>query len=234
MTFDGKIDEKAIYEEMQRLMREREKNSPRGAILYVHGKGGSHEEAEWYAEIFKNYRVIGIEYDEYLPWKVRYELVKAYDFMSEEYDDIYVIGNSIGAYFAMDSFRTTRYVEHMFLISPIIDMEKIIMDMMSAAGISEEELSKKKRIITADGELISYRALRYVREHPIKCPPRTDILCAAGDTMTSPEELARFVQTRASSALTVMEGGEHYFHTEEQLAFLRSWLERSKDRYFKE
>ncbi|VUZ25063.1 Uncharacterised protein [Acetobacterium wieringae] len=26
-------------------------------------------------------------------------------------------------------------------------------------------------------------------------------------------------------ALTIMEQGEHYFHTEEQLEFFRSWIE---------
>ena len=42
--------------------------------------------------------------------------------------------------------------------------------------------------------------------------------------MTGRETVERFVTTH-DAALTAMENGEHWFHTPEQLAFLRNWEE---------
>lgn len=42
--------------------------------------------------------------------------------------------------------------------------------------------------------------------------------------MTSRQTIDKFVR-RHNAKLTVMEGGEHWFHTPEQLAVLREWEE---------
>ena len=46
------------------------------------------------------------------------------------------------------------------------------------------------------------------------------------DNMTSPETVAEFVRTH-HAGLTVMPGGEHWFHTLEQVAFLKEWLRQA-------
>ena len=73
-----------------------------------------------------------------------------------------LIANSIGAYFALYSLAGQR-IEKAFLISPIVDMEELIIQMMAQAGITEGELEKRKEIYTSCGEKISWEYLCYVR-----------------------------------------------------------------------
>lgn len=54
------------------------------AILYIHGKGGSYLEAEQYKEICIGYDVIGIDYNEYLPWIVENQIKSVYE--NSEFD----------------------------------------------------------------------------------------------------------------------------------------------------
>ena len=44
--------------------------------------------------------------------------------------------------------------------------------------------------------------------------------------MTSSETVAEFARTH-HAGLTVMPGGEHWFHTPEQVAFLKEWLRQA-------
>lgn len=37
-------------------------------IIYIHGKGGSIEEAQHYQELFQNQKVIGFDYQSNTPW----------------------------------------------------------------------------------------------------------------------------------------------------------------------
>jgi len=45
--------------------------------------------------------------------------------------------------------------------------------------------------------------------------------------MTSCETISAFVRL-TGAGLTVMKGGEHWFHTKEQMAFLDAWIKRSQ------
>ena len=42
-------------------------------IIYVHGKGGSAEDAEHYKRLFPNYEVIGFDYHSGTPWEAKEE-----------------------------------------------------------------------------------------------------------------------------------------------------------------
>lgn len=53
-----------------------------------------------------------------------------------------------------------------------------------------------------------------------RCP--TAVLYAGQDNLTSRETADAFVKAR-HAALTVMEDGEHWFHTPEQLKVLTAW-----------
>ena len=54
----------------------------------------------------------------------------------------------------------------------------------------------------------------------------TEILYAGNDTLVSRETVNRFISNH-NAQLTVMENGEHWFHTEEQLAFLDGWMKKA-------
>ena len=66
----------------------------------------------------------------------------------------------------------------------------------------------------------------FVRDNPIEWDIPTEILYAGNDNITSRRTVNEFVRTH-NAKLTVMEDGEHWFHTEEQVAFLDEWIRRS-------
>ena len=51
----------------------------------------------------------------------------------------------------------------------------------------------------------------------------TQILYGSRDKLTSFETILDFTKNHNAS-LTVMEGGEHWFHTEDQMRFLAEWI----------
>ena len=114
-----------------------------------------------------------------------------------------------------------------YFISPIVDMEKLITDMMQWANITEAELKHKGTIHTAFGEDLSWEYLCYVRNHPIDWMAPTKILYGSRDNLTSLETIIDFAE-KHSATLTVMEGGEHWFHTEAQMRFLDDWILRER------
>ena len=190
-------------------------------ILYVHGMGGSPREAERYRDICAGFDVIGVEYDGSFPANAMNDIRRAYD---NARGKIYVLANSIGAYFSMLALQGCE-VEKALFISPILDMERVILDMMSRAGVSEADLRGKGEIVAASGEVLSWEYLRFVRKNPIAWSVPTEILYAGNDVITSRQTVNDFVRGH-DAGLTVMENGEHWFHTEEQLAFLDEWIRR--------
>ena len=60
-------------------------------------------EAEQYKKNCIGFDIVGVDYNDYLPWIVKNQIKKEYDNLIQEYNDISVIANSIGAYFAMYS-----------------------------------------------------------------------------------------------------------------------------------
>lgn len=197
--------------------------------LYVHGKGGSAGESERYRPLFPGRDVIGLDHQSFTPWETGEEIRKAVEKLKQEYADITLIANSIGAYFSMNA-GIDGLIDRAYFISPIVDMERLICDMMARAGVTEAQLKAEGVIRTAFGEDLSWDYLFYVREHPLNWEVPTEILYGGRDTLCSRESVEAFAKARGAG-LTVMETGEHWFHTEEQLRFLDAWIrEHEEDR----
>ena len=90
-------------------------------------------------------------------------------------------------------------------------------------GVTEDELREKKEIETPFGETLSWEYLCFVRENPIEWDIPTHILCGEKDALTSLDTMRLFAG-KIGATLTVMPGGEHWFHTEEQVAYLDEWI----------
>lgn len=196
----------------------------RNAILYVHGKGGSAGEAERYRTLCRGCDVFGLDYHGSTPWDTKGELLAAFDGLLTKYDAAAVVANSVGAYFTMNALQGRPVAQALF-ISPIVDMERLIRDMMSWAGVTEAELEARREIETTFGEKLSWDYLRYVREHPIVWTAPTRILYGDGDGLTAPDTVRAFADAHGAD-LEIMRGGEHWFHTPEQMAFLDAWIQR--------
>ena len=102
-------------------------------------------------------------------------------------------------------------------------MEALITGLMRAANVSEAELASRGTVPTAFGEDLSWEYLCYVRSHPASWTVPTEILYGSRDTLTAYETVRAFAEKHACG-LTVMEGGEHWFHTREQMQFLDDWI----------
>ena len=195
-------------------------------VLYIHGRGGSAGEAAHYAPLFPGRRVLGLDYRGATPWEAGAEVRAALEKQKAEYDRVTLIANSIGAYFSMHA-DIDGSIERAYFISPIVDMEGLILGMLARAGATEAALRARGTIPTDSGEDISWEYLSYVRAHPIRWAAPTDILYGEYDALT-PREAAEAFARAHHAGLTVMPGGEHWFHTEAQMTFLDDWIRKTE------
>lgn len=204
--------------------------------LYIHGKSGYKEEAEAFAEIAcpKGWQVLAIDLPEHgerknlpetcTPWDTVPGLRRLLAYARTHWAHVALRGTSLGAWFSLLAFSGER-LDKVLFVSPVLDMARLIQEMMGWAEVSEERLEAEGEIPTPFGETLSWRYLQYARTCPVKrWNSPTAILYAGRDNLTGRETVDAFVQAFGCE-LTVMEEGEHWFHTPEQLAVLRRWEE---------
>ena len=201
--------------------------------LFIHGKCGCKEEGAAFAEIVcpKGAQVLAIDLPEhgarrdeagFDPWHIVPELRAVMRNAKARWPHVNLRANSIGAWFSLIAFADMP-VERALLVSPILDMKKLIESMMAQAAVDEERLRREGEVPTNFGETLSWRYLQYVRAHPVSsCPASVHLLYAGHDSMTARDTADAFVR-RFHCGLTTMEDGEHWFHTPKQLAFLAAW-----------
>ena len=194
-------------------------------VIYIHGKGGTAEEAKHYQPLFAESDVIGFDYKSQNPWEAKSEFSDFYDLYSMGYDSVILVANSIGAFFSMNALAEKKISKALF-ISPIVNMENLITNMMIWSNVREEKLRNEKEISTDFGETLSWEYLCYVRKHPIKWNIPTCILYGANDNLTSIKTVSGFAE-QIGAVLTVMNDGEHWFHTDKQMEFLDNWIKNS-------
>ena len=156
-----------------------------------------------------------------LPWVVVPELQFMDQYARVHWRQVSLRATSIGAWFSMLALQEKALRRALF-VSPIVDMEDLIGRMMQQANVTEEQLKAAGEIPAAFGETLSWPYLCWVREHPLRWRIPTQVLYGEADELTSYAVLDRF--KRATGAqLTLLADGEHWFHTETQLAVLQAW-----------
>ena len=103
-------------------------------------------------------------------------------------------------------------------------METLILSMMQGTHVTEEQLKAAGEIPTEMGETLSWPYLCWVREHPLQWHTPTQVLYGDKDALTSRAVMERFRQ-QSGAHLTIMEDGEHWFHTSVQMAAVQTWEE---------
>lgn len=191
-------------------------------VVYIHGKGGSVAEKEHYKPLFVGYDVVGFDYQAQTPWEAKAEFMNFFAKLAAKYEQISVVANSIGAFFVINALPDFKLFNAYF-ISPIVNMEHLIENMLNWANVTEADLRQKGTIATEFGETLSWEYLRWVRAHPLNWNAPTHILYGSNDNLQSQEDIKDFA-AKINADVTIMSGGEHWFHTPEQMSFLDNWI----------
>jgi esterase/lipase len=166
---------------------------------------------------------------ELTPCKVQYcvsDLTKIMKYAKKNWKHISIFANSIGAYFSLLAYRDEP-IEKAWFLSPVVDMQRIIGNMMTWFNVTEDRLKREQTVSTPIGQKLYWDYYCYVNEHPIHdwhIP--TTILYGSEDDMCDRDTISNFVE-QFPCELEIIEGGEHYFHTPEQLNALNSWLKKT-------
>ena len=193
------------------------------AVVYIHGQGGNAKEADHYKALFRGWDVVGLDYTAQTPWEAKEEFPALLEPICREHGAVQMVANSIGAYFAMDALSGWP-IERAWFISPVVNMERLITDMMAWAGVTEEELREKRE-----------------SPPPLARPFPGTISAIQESTPSGGTFHPHFVRGKRyfdflfhylgfaeqiHADLTVMKDGEHWFHTPEQMQFLDDWVRR--------
>ncbi|TJZ73531.1 alpha/beta hydrolase [Chitiniphilus eburneus] len=161
------------------------------------------------------------------PCKVQHcvkDLIKVMQHAKANWEEISLFANSMGAYFSLLAYRNESIKKAWFL-SPVVDMKRIIDNMMMWFYVSEDRLRREQTIATPIGHKLYWDYYCYVNENPIDgWSVPTAILYGSEDDICDRGVLVDFVE-KFSCELQVVQGAGHYFHTAEQLGVLSDWLE---------
>ena len=162
-----------------------------------------------------------------VPWNCVSDLAAVHQYACRLYGEISLFACSIGAYFSLLAYRNCTLRKSLFL-SPVVNMEQVIKNMMLAFHVNEQCLQEERQILLPNGQMLDWAYYCYVKEHPAPSVWKScmEILYGEKDDVTGWEELSSFAANHGAH-VQVMEGGEHYFHTEEQLRVLRSWASKN-------
>lgn len=153
------------------------------------------------------------------------DLKQIIEYAKLNYEEINLWACSMGAYFSLLAYKDEDIKQGVFL-SPVVNMKVIIGNMMLWSNTTEEKLKEKQEIKTDFGQILYWDYYKYVKDNLItNWNKKTYILYGDKDNMQDRAIIERFGKD-FNCNLTIMENGEHYFHTEEQLNYYKNWLDK--------
>jgi hypothetical protein len=207
-------------------------------IIAVHGKQSSKTDdcIQILAEeaVVKGYQVLSFDFPEhgerteksesYDVWQCVKELKIILEFAKNKTDHISLFACSLGAYFSLLAFQE-EYIRNTLFLSPVVNMERIIENMMNQFQVTEQQLKDEKKIETPY-ETLDWDYYSHVKANPIKSWNQpTSILYGENDNLCEYDVILAFTNQNHCD-LEVEKGGEHWFHTAEQLDFFRDWVKQ--------
>nr|WP_319537602.1 alpha/beta fold hydrolase [uncultured Methanospirillum sp.] len=182
----------------------------------------------------KSYQVLSFDLPEHgdrraedIPCKVQFcirDLAEVMRFVKEEWKEISLFACSMGAYFSLLAYKNEPLNKALFL-SPVVDMERIISNMMTWFQVTPGRLQKEQTIDTPIGQKLYWDYFCYVRDHPVDTwNVQTSILYGTKDEICESDTIRAFTE-KFHCNLTIMENSEHYVHTKEQLKVYSDWLQ---------
>ena len=105
--------------------------------------------------------------------------------------EIGLLANSIGAYFSLCDTPAGTF-ERAWLVSPLLDLEYYIRDMMAECSVTDEQLEAETVINTPRG-VLEWPYLRFVEKHPARLDIPSWIIRGDQDEVVPLDALSRFV-----------------------------------------
>ena len=154
------------------------------------------------------------------------DLKQVIAYAKANYEEINLWACSMGAYFSLLAYKDEDIRNSIFL-SPVVNMKVIIDNMMLWSNTTEKELEEKQEIKTDFGQTLYWDYYKYVKENPIvNWNIETFILYGSKDNMQEKSIIQKF-SDKFNCKLSILENGEHYFHTKEQLNYYKKWLDKA-------
>lgn len=195
-----------------------------GVVIYIHGVQGSADEAQDFSFI-KQYHVKGLDYEDGSPWALGETIKTKFKELIRGYKDVFVIANSIGAYYTYTYLKEFK-IKKAFFIAPLASMKSIIIWRMIKEKVSVKELEEKKFIKLENGHEFDYEFYKkYVidgYEEEWEVP--TEILYPSNDEIIIYEDVLKFVINHPKCNLTIKTNSMHYMHTEEEKEYIKKWI----------
>ena len=136
--------------------------------------------------------------------------------------EVSLLANSIGAYFSLCDTPAGTF-KHAWLVSPLLDLEYYIRDMMAEYSVTDEQLEAEPEINTPRGVLES-PYLRFVEKHSARLDIPIWIIRGDQDEMVPLGILSRFVGAPGVELVQV-EGGQHFLGRPPHLDTVVAWFE---------
>jgi uncharacterized protein len=210
-------------------------------LIEVHGNLSNKEDTVIFImaqkAVEKGYQVLSFDLpmhgervnEEYacIPQNCVSDLTAVYEYAKSLGSEISLFACSMGAYFSLLAYHDLKIKKSLFL-SPIVNMERIISNMMESFQVSEEKLKAEREIRLPIRQTLEWNYYCYVKENPIcfEWNVPTSILYGSDDNLSEWNEISAFGE-RYQSTVKVLEHGEHYFHTEEQLQVFDIWADEN-------
>jgi len=154
------------------------------------------------------------------------ELGAVMEYAKKRWKRLDIFANSLGTYFSLLAYKDEP-LEAAWFLSPVVDMGRIIKNMMTGFHITKERLEEEGMIHTPIGQDMYWDDYCYEKEHPIsKWDVQTDILYGSEDTLCGRDAAFHFAE-KFSCSLQITQGAEHYFHTPAQLRKFEKWLQQT-------
>lgn len=154
------------------------------------------------------------------------DLNQIIEYARKNYAEMNLWACSMGAYFSLLAYKDEDIKQCLFL-SPVVNMKVIIDNMMLWSNTTEEKLKEKQEIKTDCGQTLYWDYYEYVNNNPItNWNKKTFVLYGNKDNLQD-ENIIKDFCNNFNCSLSILENGEHYFHTEEQLKLYGNWIDKT-------
>lgn len=136
--------------------------------------------------------------------------------------EVGLLASSVGAYFALCDTPVGTF-ERAWLVSPLIDLEYYIRDVMTEYSVTDEQL-EAETVIDTPRAMLEWPYLRFVEDHPARLDIPSWTIRGDRDEVVPLDALSQFVGAPGAELVQV-EGGQHFLGRPPHLDTVVAWFE---------